>query len=196
MKFHLSEYSAGLEKRSDTSWSDQVYKTWLHLFAARDHRILFRLLYNLPVGFQPSNSHGRIKPSDIVKSLANVVAYAEYYGLLECVAVRVIETLGKVPGFWFDVARERIFHLGLAIKLRWGIVYDDALRPAVGGCHDFRSDYRLFDIVDKDMFRFRVDELRESLAESPNALRISLENLALSIKPEVTNDRYGGAEND
>ncbi|KAF2143884.1 uncharacterized protein K452DRAFT_307237 [Aplosporella prunicola CBS 121167] len=126
LPFHMSEYTAGLSRREDLiSWPDKSTQQ-----AVNAHKALFRLLYGLYVNldFTPD-------PESAIRCMADVTAYAEFYGMLDIVRPAITETLLDIQGLWEDVAWKPLFYLGLAAKLRCECIYDDALKHVVFSGH-------------------------------------------------------------
>lgn len=108
-----------------------------HQHAVRDHKILFSMLYQIDVSLIGLSSE------ELVTCLANVAAYAEYYGLLPFIAKSLEH------GFYHqhirmdsDILERPVYWLALGYMLRSEPVFADALRHFVGGdwIHSFAAN--------------------------------------------------------
>lgn len=179
--FYHSLYSAGLRTRQDGR-HEYVRKTVLYHYAVRDHKALFRLLYNLPAFAESTGKENRIVTAEACRCLANVTIHAEFYGILESVAEGVADALVALPEVWEDVAGSPEFYLGLAIKLRAGALFAEALRHIIGEEQgSVRRDLSLYDAIEDDL-KLLVYKKRAELAEITWELSSGLQRFALSTK--------------
>lgn len=103
------------------------YSKWFaHEIAIVAHKMLFALLLDVEIIYSEYVVRdGEMNGMDVP---ANAVAYAEYYGLLEYIAPRVIQDLEGLDGFWEDVKHNATFDATLAQVLRWEDLYIESLR--------------------------------------------------------------------
>ena len=73
-----------------------------------------------------------LKANAFAECIADVAAYAEYYGMLESVARVLMDILYGQESLWQDIAPCPQFYLGLAAKLRCAPIYADPIRHFVG----------------------------------------------------------------
>ena len=105
-----------------------IYLSQAHRHAVRDHKILFAMLYQINVNFEG------LDVDELVTCMANVAAYAEYYGLLPFVA-KFLEyglhhrNAGKLLG----TSLHPEYWVALGYMLRSEAIFADAMRHFVGG---------------------------------------------------------------
>ncbi|KAF2143888.1 uncharacterized protein K452DRAFT_307241 [Aplosporella prunicola CBS 121167] len=123
--FYMSEYAIGYFEREHPNGQKQHLGS-LQIQAINAHKMLLRLLYGLYVDMDSVYT-----PGIAIEIFADVVAYSEFYGMLDVVAPAITEVLLNTHGLWKDVAEEPLFHLTLAAKLHCECLYDDALKHLI-----------------------------------------------------------------
>ena len=126
--FHRSTYCHSMPSDYDLQSTSPLYLSKAHQHAVRDHKILFALLYQLEVDLRGLWS------DELVTCLANVAAYAEYYGLLPFVAKYLEEGLQNPVAYMHRKTLDRpTYWLALGYMLRSESIFADALRHFAGG---------------------------------------------------------------
>ncbi|KAK4616507.1 uncharacterized protein CLAFUR5_12501 [Fulvia fulva] len=169
--FYLSELAHGFLPRSTDTNFVPADGTGAGLARARyEHGVLFRLLFK---------RYHEIGLSDLdYTGLADLVALAEAYDIVEFVAPAIREDLPKRKDLWQDVRKEYKFHLALSIKLRCEAVFYDALRHLIGSGDNLSTlvDKLDFDLADA----FKIAMKREQLRKAEDQLRKDLQALTLA----------------
>lgn len=111
-------------------------------------------------------------------SVANTIAYAEYYQLLPHVATPIEKYLIHRQDIWSEVRENTKFFLGIALKTRSAPLFEDALRHLVGNHEDWKELAWDFE-MSNEKAAFLVLPKREELNERISQLTSQLWRLEL-----------------
>lgn len=172
--------------------------------AGKAHRVLFALLLDRKVVLD-QNGNGKDQNEDRkciynVIFLADIIAYAHYYGCIESIAPRVVDLLWKLNDdnvLMKDVAHNSVFYLGLAEQLRNEKLFTEAMEHCASRPEHFPAQYR--PIVPTIPFSEQLSEQVLALAVEKNrailSLTFNLESPLLDIlKTTVTGGLFQNAD--
>lgn len=127
--FHRSTYCQSMPSNDDLPFTSPLCISVAHRHAVRDHKILFAMLYQIEVNFDG------FYWDELIACIANVAAYAEYYGLLPFVAKSLERGLNlrQIPMLNCRLMDQPALWLALGYMLRSETIFAEALRHFVGG---------------------------------------------------------------
>ena len=204
--FHRSTYCQSMPSDLVLPSPSPLCISTAHRHAVRDHKILFAMLYQIEVNFDG------LFGDELIACIANVAAYAEYYGLLPFVAKSLEGGLDPCQtAMHCKLLNRPILWLALGYMLRSETVFAEALRHFVGG--DWVGSFaasnpdwqdvillaykkqlelaRRLSRTDRELYRLTlVPQYHPNLAYFPRYTYLSEEKNAKKIKSEEAKARY------
>ena len=169
--------------------SCQEFKKQVLMDTVLAHQSLFSLLLDQPVTYSQDPKNRR-------RLIANVLAYAKYYGLFELVHGRVVDDLLAWPDLWKDISSSPYFYIGLSQVIRCKEIFFETLRHLVfsvcyHGCRDCYAERITMDMeeMSADELKMIVLECRDRLQLLPTRILDSIQHRCL--RPDKVWSRSG-----